>query len=227
LEEFSELIEKMRALFLEKQTEQGNKWSLSQCARTLVENIDYWSYLVIEHGKDEKKARWKFSNIEYFIRMIDNWETDPDNFDSGLYDWLNRISLITRDDGEDDNKDKVNLMTIHAAKGLEFPVVFIAGAEEGLMPHEKSIGEDSEDEAGSIEEERRLFYVAITRAREKLYITSCQKRRALQTTRECSPSPFIDEIPNELINIHEPEKETVDEGSADRFMEQLKSILKD
>jgi len=227
LEEFSELIEKMRGLFLERQPEQGKKWSLSQCARTLVENIDYWSYLVLEHGKDEKKARWKFSNIEYFIRMIDNWETDPDNFDSGLYDWLNRISLITRDDGEDDNKDKVNLMTIHAAKGLEFPVVFIAGAEEGLIPHEKSIGEDSEDEAGSIEEERRLFYVAITRAREKLYITSCQKRRTLQNTRECSPSPFIDEIPKELIKIHEIEKETVDEGSADRFMEQLKSILKD
>jgi len=227
LEEFSDLIEKMRELFLEKQSEQGKKWSLSQCARTLVENIDYWSYLVFEHGKDEKKARWKFSNIEYFIRMIDNWETDPDNFDSGLYDWLNRISLITRDDGEDDNKDKVNLMTIHAAKGLEFPVVFIAGAEEGLMPHEKSIGEDSEDEAGSIEEERRLFYVAITRAREKLFITSCQKRRMMQNTRDCSPSPFIDEIPNELIKIHEIEKETVDEGSADRFMEQLKSILKD
>jgi DNA helicase-2/ATP-dependent DNA helicase PcrA len=227
LEEFSELIEKMRGLFLERQSEQGKKWSLSQCTRTLVENIDYWSYLVLEHGKDEKKARWKNSNIEYFIRMIDNWETDPDNFDSGLYDWLNRISLITRDDGEDDNKDKVNLMTIHAAKGLEFPVVFIAGAEEGLIPHEKSIGEDSEDEAGSIEEERRLFYVAITRAREKLYITSCQKRRTLQNTRDCSPSPFIDEIPKELIKIHEPEKETVDEGSADRFMEQLKSILKD
>jgi len=118
-------------------------------------------------------------------------------------------------------------MTIHAAKGLEFPVVFIAGVEEGLIPHEKSIEQDdNDDSAGSIEEERRLFYVAITRAREKLYITSCQKRRTLQTSRDCSPSPFIDEIPKELIKIHEPEKETDDGTSADKFMEQLKSILK-
>jgi DNA helicase-2/ATP-dependent DNA helicase PcrA len=69
----------------------------------------------MEHGKDEKKARWKYSNIEYFIRMIENWESDPDNLDSGLYPWLNRTSLITRDDGEDDNEGKVNLMTIHSA----------------------------------------------------------------------------------------------------------------
>jgi DNA helicase-2/ATP-dependent DNA helicase PcrA len=226
LEEFSQLIENMRDLFLEKWSEPGKPWSLSGCARALVDNIDYWSYLVIEHGKDEKKARWKFSNIEYFIRMISNWESDPDNLDSGLYAWLNRISLITRDDGEDDNEDKVNLMTIHAAKGLEFPVVFIAGAEDGLIPHEKSVSEDSDDEAGSMEEERRLFYVAITRAREKLYITSCQKRRTLQSSKDCSPSPFIDEIPQELIKIHETEKEEFDDAAADKFMEKLKSLLK-
>jgi len=227
LEEFSAMIENFRTLFLERKSEDGKFLPLPQCARTLVENIDYWSYLVIEHGKDEKKARWKFNNIEYFIRMISNWESDPDNLDSGLYAWLNRISLITRDDGENDNEGKVNLMTIHAAKGLEFPVVFIAGVEEGLIPHEKSIeNEDNDDSAGSVEEERRLFYVAITRAREKLYITSCQKRRTLQTSRDCSPSPFIDEIPKDLIKIHEPEKEADDGTSADKFMEQLKSIIK-
>jgi DNA helicase-2/ATP-dependent DNA helicase PcrA len=224
-EEFSAMIEDFRTFFLERKSKDGKLLALSGCAHTLVENIDYWSYLVLEHGKDEKKARWKFSNIEYFIRMISNWESDPDNLDSGLYAWLNRISLITKDDGENDNEDKVNLMTIHAAKGLEFPVVFIAGAEEGLIPHEKSIGEE-DGEAGNLEEERRLFYVAITRAREKLYITSCQKRRYLQSSKDCSPSPFIDEIPQELIKIHEIEKETVDDGATDKFMEQLKSILK-
>jgi DNA helicase-2/ATP-dependent DNA helicase PcrA len=230
LEEFSQLIEKMRELFMERQSEAGKPWSLTQCARTLVDNIDYWSYLILEHGKDEKKARWKYNNIEYFIRMINNWETDPDNFDSGLYAWLNRISLITRDDGEDEKEDKVNLMTIHAAKGLEFPVVFIAGAEDGLIPHEKSIIQDNENDAdilaGSMEEERRLFYVAITRAREKLFITSCQKRRYLQTAKECSASPFIDEIPQELIKIHELEKEVVDDEATDKLMEKLRSIVK-
>jgi len=240
LEDFALLIENFRSLFLERKSEesdQGSKskpWKLSVCVRKLVEHIDYWSYLVLEHGKNdkgEKKARWKFSNIEYFIRMIENWEEDPDNLDAGLYPWLNRISLITRDDGENDNEGKVNLMTIHSAKGLEFPVVFIAGAEKGLIPHDKSI-EESQDEsggsltAGSLEEERRLFYVAITRAREKLYISSCQKRRHLSNTIECSPSPFLDEIPKELVKIHVKEKEEeTDEKQADKFMEQMKAFF--
>jgi len=235
LEEFAAMIEKYKLLILDRTGEsnapflQGKPWRLSNCVRALVGDIDYWSYLVLEHGKDEKKARWKFSNIEYFIRMIENWESDPDNFDPGLYPWLNRISLITRDNGEDDNEGKVNLMTIHAAKGLEFPAVFIAGAEEGLIPHEKSISDgDSDDKGGSVEEERRLFYVAITRAREKLFITSCQKRRHLQNTNECSPSPFLDEIPQELIKIHvKEESDTEPTGEQeDRFIERMKNIFK-
>jgi DNA helicase-2/ATP-dependent DNA helicase PcrA len=205
LEEFIQLIETHRAEILERRGAPGEPWKLSQKTRALVDAVDYWGYLVTEHGKEEKKARWKFGNIEYFIRMIENWERDPDNLDAGLYPWLNRISLITKDDGDDDTAGKVSLMTIHSAKGLEFPVVFIAGAERGLIPHERSI-EDSEDEAGSIEEERRLFYVAITRAREKLYITSCRKRGRLRNTVDCEPSPFLDEIPKHLIEYHEAEK---------------------
>ncbi|MCL2214414.1 MAG: UvrD-helicase domain-containing protein [Treponema sp.] len=225
LEEFSVMIENLRSLFLEKQSENKRPWKLSECVRKLVDGIDYWSYLVIEHGKDEKKARWKYSNIEYFIHMIENWENDPDNLDSSLYPWLNRISLITRDDGEEDNKGKVNLMTIHTAKGLEFLAVFIAGAEDGLIPHEKSINDENDDESGSIEEERRLFYVAITRAREKLFITSCRNRRHLQSTKECSPSPFLDEIPSELIKIHEKEKEVADEEQAQDYIAKMKAML--
>ncbi|MCL2763743.1 MAG: UvrD-helicase domain-containing protein [Treponema sp.] len=228
LEEFSLMIENFRTVFLERKGEEKKPWRLSACVRMLVENIDYWSYLVLEHGKDEKKARWKYSNIEYFIKMIENWENDPDNLDAGLYPWLNRISLITRDDGEDDTKGKVNLMTIHSAKGLEFPVVFIAGAEKGLIPHEKSIEDsDSDESGGSLEEERRLFYVAITRAQEKLVITSCQKRRRLQNTIECSASPFLNEIPNELVTIHKRVKEDAqaDENQADEFMKKMKSFF--
>jgi len=226
LDEFIIMIENFRTLMIEKESEQKTPWKLSRCVRTLVDNIDYWSYLVLEHGKDEKKARWKYGNIEYFIRMIENWESDPDNFDAGLFSWLNRISLITRDDAEDDNKGKVNLSTIHAAKGLEFPVVFIAGAEKGLIPHEKSIGEEA-DEAGNIEEERRLFYVAITRAREKLFITSCKKRRRMQNTVDCELSPFIPEIPQELIKYYEKEKEAqvADDEQAQKFLAQMKAML--
>jgi DNA helicase-2/ATP-dependent DNA helicase PcrA len=229
LEEFSVMTENLRTLILERKGEHGKPWKLSNCVRILVDNIDYWSYLVTEHGKDEKKARWKYSNIEYYIRMIENWESDPDNLDAGLYPWLNRISLITRDNGEDDSNGKVNLSTIHAAKGLEFPVVFIAGVEKGLIPHERSLGEGAEvdDEAGSIEEERRLFYVAITRAREKLFLTSCKERRRIQTTTKCDHSPFLDEIPPELIKYHEKESELPDDVQADKYMEQIKSMFKD
>jgi DNA helicase-2/ATP-dependent DNA helicase PcrA len=222
LEAFTQLIETYRAEILERKGAPGHPWSLSQKVRALVDSIDYWGYLIIEHGKEEKKARWKFGNIEYFIGMIERWERDPDNLDAGLYPWLNRISLITKDDGEDDAEGKVNLMTIHAAKGLEFPVVFIAGAEAGLIPHERSM-EDSEDEAGSLEEERRLFYVAITRAREKLYITSCQQRRRQQSTVDCAPSPFLAEIPDRLIEYHEPQKAEDDAALAEDLLAKIKA----
>jgi DNA helicase-2/ATP-dependent DNA helicase PcrA len=224
-----ELIETQRVELTERKGEPGRPWLLSQKTRGLIEAVDYYSYLVIEHSNDEKKAKWKFSNIEYFIRMIENWEKDPDTHDPGLYPWLNRISLITKDDGETDNLGKVSLMTIHSAKGLEFPVVFIAGAEEGLIPHEKSITADAdtndENEAGSIEEERRLFYVAITRAREKLYISSCKKRRRLQSAEECKPSPFIQEIPGHLIQASQPISQAAQEEMTDDILRDIRARL--
>jgi DNA helicase-2/ATP-dependent DNA helicase PcrA len=110
---------------------------------------------------------------------------------------------------------------------LEFPVVFIAGAEEGLIPHEKSIADENENEiAGSIEEERRLFYVAITRAREKLYISACQKRRRLQDDTECTPSPFLEEIPAHLIQPFQPPSPADEAALADELMEKLKARFK-
>ncbi|MDR1956544.1 MAG: UvrD-helicase domain-containing protein [Treponema sp.] len=189
---FMSLIEKHKEAILGKR-------GLSQKVRALVDDIDYWGYLITEFSKHEQAARWKFANISSFIESIAHWEHDPDNLDPTLYPYLNRISLITRDDGtEDADKGKVNLMTIHAAKGLEFPVVFIAGAEDGIIPHARSL----EAGEGDLEEERRLFYVAITRARDKLVISSCLKRRRLQSTVECSPSPFLAEIPPHLVEYH-------------------------
>ena len=205
VEDFLELIHGLREEFF-------TKGELSKKVRTLVEKLDYWGYLVTEYSKDEKIARWKFSNIGYLIGMIETWERDVDNFDRGLFAYLNRVSLITRSDGDDEGgRGKVNLMTIHAAKGLEFPVVFIAGAEDGIIPHERSMEDDPEgnesQNAKPIEEERRLFYVAITRARDKLYITSCQKRtnRRKQDCAERAPSPFLTEIPPHLIEQREEE----------------------
>ncbi|MDR2182026.1 MAG: UvrD-helicase domain-containing protein [Treponema sp.] len=239
IDAFMSLIEDFRGRML------GERKGLSGKTRDLVDHIDYWSYLVAEHGKNEKIARWKFANIEYFVKAIENWENNPDTEDAGLFAWLNRVSLITRDDGSDEEKGKVNVMTIHAAKGLEFPVVFIAGAEDGIIPHTRSI-EDAEDAAGiphtdaggknggaaksaaftgALEEERRLFYVAITRAREKLYITSCQKRRRLQDTVECTPSPFLAEIPPHLIEAHTGKSTVEDPKEAEDYFALMRKRL--
>jgi len=207
----AEIVTFMNLIESFQETMLGERKGLAEKVRNLTDQINYWSYLVAEFSKNEKIAKWRYNNIGYFIKAIENWEKDPDNFDTGIYAWLNRISLITRDDGNDEtDKGKVNVMTIHSAKGLEFPVVFIAGAEDGIIPHTRSIEDGGENNPGPLEEERRLFYVAITRAREKLYITSCKKRRRLQDIVECSPSPFLAEIPPHLI-------ETRDVGNSPRI----------
>ena len=111
-------------------------------------------------------------------------------------------------------------MTIHASKGLEFPVVFIAGAEDGLIPHARSIEEGD----GNIEEERRLFYVAITRARDKLFISACRKRRKMQSVVDCVPSRFLDEIPVNLVEYHEPAGIVSDEKAHD-ILENMRKMF--
>jgi len=211
LEEFYAFITAQRSALLSGGARGG---TLSKKIRALTEALDYWSYLVSEHPKNEKAARYKFLNIEHLIHSVEMWENNPENGDTGLYGWLNRITLLSRDDMEDDSlAGKVNLMTIHASKGLEFPVVFIAGCEDGLIPHARSL----EDGEGGMEEERRLFYVAITRAQDKLFITSCRKRRKMQTTIECELSPFLNEIPSNLVEYHEPPAELTDEQAGIMF----------
>lgn len=194
LVEFSDLIEGFREDFL-------GRPRISRQVRDMVDRIDYWSYLVEEHRTNDKVAVWKFRNIELLSQSIQNWEENPDTFESGLYEWLSRISLVSKDDSRD-TSGKVNLMTMHAAKGLEFEVVFIAGCEDGIVPHARSL-----EEGGNLEEERRLFYVAVTRARQKLFISSCNRRRNRSQIVECLPSPFLSEIPANLTSMIETSKE--------------------
>ena len=181
--------------------------------RKFVDTIDYWGYLVSENQHNDKAAKWKFLNVESLIKGIETWEKDPDNLDPSIFAWLNRISLITRDDQEEDDSGKVNLMTIHAAKGLEFDVVFVAGCEDGLIPHARSLEEGD----GNVEEERRLFYVAITRARKRLLITACKKRRRNAMPVDCAPSPFLSEIPEELLCWREDEEPLTEVEQADAW----------
>ncbi|GAB1433396.1 UvrD-helicase domain-containing protein [Spirochaetota bacterium] len=168
--------------------------------RKLVDMMDYWGYLVTENQHNDKLAKWKFHNVDSLVNGIESWERDPDNLDPGLFEWLNRISLLTREE-EEEESGKVNLMTIHSAKGLEFDIVIVAGCEEGLIPHARSL----EDGEGNIEEERRLFYVAITRARRRLFLSVCKQRRRNSMPMAVSPSPFLSELPEELLVWREEE----------------------
>lgn len=218
LEEFVNLIESHRQKLLSGR-------GLANKVRQLVEDINYRDYLITEYPKSEKAVRFKLNNIEMFVGMIERWENNPENMNANLYAYLNRVTLMSSDDMDDEAvSGKVNLMTIHASKGLEFPVVFIAGVEEGLIPHARSV----EENGGDVEEERRLFYVAITRARDKLFMTACQKRRKMQMTVESEPSRFLDEIPANLVEYHEPDPEPTEEETGEmfsNFLDKLKSQM--
>ncbi|MBO4858838.1 MAG: UvrD-helicase domain-containing protein [Treponema sp.] len=217
LKEFTDLIERNRQKLLSGR-------GLSGKVRQLVEDVNYKDHLITEYPKNEKAVRFKLMNIESLFNSMEVWENDPDNDNPSLFNYLNRITLVSQDNNDDEsNKGKVNLMTIHASKGLEFPVVFIAGAEEGLIPHARSV----EENGGDVEEERRLFYVAITRARDKLFITSCLKRRKMTMVADCEPSRFLDEIPANLVEYHEPKEFTQEESHEilSGFLDQLKAKL--
>ncbi|HET7839827.1 MAG TPA: UvrD-helicase domain-containing protein [Rectinemataceae bacterium] len=203
---FLDLIEEYREELLGKKR-------IAAKVRQLIDSIDYWAYLVEENRQNEKAAKWKFHNLELLIQSIEEWEKDPDTMSPGLYEWLNRVALVNRDELEDEGDGKVNLMTIHAAKGLEFDVVFIAGCEDGIIPHARSL----EEGEGNLEEERRLFYVAVTRARRRLFITACLRRRKQNQTVDCVPSPFLQEIPQELIAQVLAESDFTEDEGAEYF----------
>jgi DNA helicase-2/ATP-dependent DNA helicase PcrA len=198
LEEFLFIISEYRSKLLSGK-------GLAKTVRSIIEHIDYWSYLVSEFQKNEKIAKWRLRNIELFTQSIEDYETNPDTIQPSIFTYLQRITLHSSDDDKDD-QGKVHLMTIHAAKGLEHEVVFLAGVEDDIIPHKRSLVEnDSGDFDANLEEERRLFYVAITRARQKLYMTACQTRKLMREMVYCRPSPFLEEIPEHLIDWKEPE----------------------
>ena len=188
--------------------------------KELLEDIEYWEYLLADNPNSDKVAKWKYQNVESLVKFLDDWENDPEAPRTDLLGFLNRITLITRDDLNDkEDKGSVSLMTIHASKGLEFNVVFLMGVEDKILPHERSV----EEGPHMIEEERRLFYVAITRAREKLFMTVCTTRRTMKETSYPVPSPFLEEIPALLLKVSDGAQQ--DEATTDD-LENLMANLK-
>jgi DNA helicase-2/ATP-dependent DNA helicase PcrA len=143
----------------------------------------------------------RYENVQELLNSIKEFTETPMSEESGevgdksLAAYLQQITLLTDADEKDPNADTVKLMTIHAAKGLEFPVVFVGGLEEGLFPNAMSINTREE-----LEEERRLFYVAITRAKSRLYLTYANTRYKFGSLMQSDASRFIDEIPMEYID---------------------------
>ena len=142
----------------------------------------------------------RYENIQELLNSIKEWTESPDTEDGELVDkslaaYLQQITLLTDADEKDPDADTVKLMTIHAAKGLEFGCVFAAGLEEGLFPNAMSFNTREE-----LEEERRLFYVVITRAKQRLWITYANARYRFGTLVQNDPSRFIEELPAEMLD---------------------------
>jgi len=170
--------------------------------------------------KDEETAGNRVRNI---VDLLDSMDPDFVPADrpvpERLQRFLEHISIDReRDDEDDEAGDAVTLITVHSCKGLEFPHVYIAGVEDGLIPHSRSKVE------GTLDEERRLFYVAITRAQKTLTMSHCENRRKFGELIPCHPSPFLKEIPEELI-VHGNESEPVSEEAGLDFFASLKASL--
>lgn len=164
--------------------------SVSDLMKLTLKESGYEDMLNAEQSKE---TEMRFENLLEFIGVA--MEFEKENVDNSLADFLESIALVSDVDKLDEDAEAVTLMTMHSAKGLEFNVVFLVGMEEGLFPSKRSIEEDE-----SCEEERRLCYVGITRAKKKLYITNVNKRTLYGSTTYAIPSRFISEIPEDLFD---------------------------
>jgi DNA helicase-2/ATP-dependent DNA helicase PcrA len=169
--------------------------------------LDRTGYLNDLREENSEEANERIENLMELVSAAREYETrEPE---ASLGGFVDRLSLLSEADEESGTRDaRVWLMTMHAAKGLEFPMVVIAGLEEGLFPHSRS-GDDEEE----LEEERRLCYVAMTRARQQLLLTGAARRRVFGEYQYCEPSRFLDEIPAHLVERIAPAPGTRYDGT--------------
>ena len=171
----------------------------------IIDAIGYKEMLYEEYPDKPKLIDAKMRSIEFLIGRLSRFEKN--NPDATLRDYLNIMSIDSRDT-EDKDEGKVNLMTMHASKGLEFDTVYLAGVEDNIIPSSRAL----EENPRNIDEERRLFYVAITRARKELNISYCEKRKdRMGESHLVLPSRFIEEIPEAILTQSETEIETTDD----------------
>ena len=196
-QEFINLIEEMRSKI--------NDLSISEIIK---ETLNKSGYVKALEAEDTTEAESRIQNLEEFLTVAIEFEEQE--AENSLADFLEGITLSSDIDGMEETEDSVTLMTLHSAKGLEFNTVFLVGMEEGIFPGYKSIGEPKE-----LEEERRLFYVGITRAKRYLYLTCSRKRTIFGSTSYNAISRFVNEIPKDLLNGYEETFEEKEESFKD------------
>ena len=209
---FVQFIERYRADF-----EQMSK-PAAELTADMLRDIDYSSYLDRSCKTPEEKLQ-REAAIDELLSVLRQASPEPGK----LADFLASVSLDDdREDEDIEKKSGVCLITMHAAKGLEFPRVYIVGVEQGLLPHNRSVDE------GNLDEERRLLYVGITRAQEQLTLTYCTSRNRYGKQEKCAPSSFLSEIPPELCEFIDYDRvlnAPADETTCKNFFASMRAML--
>lgn len=182
LKDFSELILKFK--------DAQKSYSLQEFVTLVIEKTGYLAEL---QSQNTPESEADIENLQELVNVAG--EFVPEEQDNVLGEFLQQVALVSDTDAIENITNNVTLMTLHSAKGLEFPIVFLAGCDEGVFPHQRTFNNASE-----MEEERRLMYVGVTRAEEKLYLTSAKRRQMWGEYKYYNPSRFIDEIPRQLLN---------------------------
>ena len=190
---------------IDEMTSFKDEYSLSEYVSYVIEKSGYSASLK-EDNTIENQSR--LENLQEFVNVAKEFEQDDFLIDEeddlgALGNFLSQVALVSDVDEIDENNDSVTLMTVHSAKGLEYPIVFIAGLEDGIFPHNRSIAQNNNSE---LEEERRLMYVALTRAKEKLYLSWAKSRKVWGNYQNYPKSRFLDEIPQSLTLEESPHK---------------------
>jgi ATP-dependent DNA helicase Rep len=202
--------------FINRLEMRAAKEPAGELMRELLGAIGYEAYLF--DAEEPRTAQNKWNNVQEFVAWL---EKKGEEDGKSLIDLTQTIALLgILDNREEADADLVSLSTLHAAKGLEYPYVFLVGTEEGILPHRESV------DNGQVEEERRLMYVGVTRAERGLFLTHCEKRKRGREWEPCDPSRFIEELNQEDLRISgraARQQVTREEGSA--RLAQLKAML--
>ena len=181
------------AMLMDKLKEAQSRYSLPEFLSLILEKSGYLRELQAT-GADEDQTR--IENLQELVNVANEFE--PEEVDNALGEFLSQVSLVSDIDSMDEIANNVTLMTLHASKGLEFPIVFLAGCDEGIFPSARCSNSISE-----LEEERRLMYVGVTRAETKLYLTTAKRRQMWGEYKYYTPSRFLEEIPSKLVEQEE------------------------